>query len=1395
MCYGSPVMSNILMRLVISLQMILHPVICYTAYAQTPPPAQSIPEHFSKAEQFNRQVESLRQFLLGENPKASTFFTHNELDTFALLGQGVGKEIKEARSPFFEAKELQQSWLDKGKLFFEIVKNGTTKALLNSRGEIVGKLLDQPMLELYAGTNFITDSPTNRNEPVSSKNLYSFRIGYRKHLLHSFPQHIKWMALVDNFAVFFEPSRMSNEKAFLSFIDLRYFGPAIGKTALPIFQVPITLNEEMSSELIATPRELRSNIYGLEIVGEKNTLKITHEQLSLLSRLQQLMFNFTVSMVDVTDYEQKQEFVLDMARVYTEHLETTNRNTLKSINPQIQKSYQGLKNFVQENMLLRAQLGSFKDATGPFGVLNSSRDKLVKNLTPETPQESRKVVDDFARYLEQDLTFQNAIHASSEQLARDTKLWNRAKVFFSHMTRPQPLGAPHVKKALGMIANSLRKGETFEQRMAFFHEGVARYLSNKSTRVSAAVLAGLAIGTTAFVSGHFQESLFMVGRWLGDWGQLASVTFDSGFVWLTNINKVYDSYIANGNAARLAVGMGSLFGIMAAWLGTLQFGVNLMEFAGHLRRQDEIEHRGKMRNAVSKVWGTLKRVNRKNFIDYVEKGRKDFWRDLAFGEMRKIGLNMTLVTPDGTESRGLFRTTEHWKNLIRAFQSEEDISLEIESKDTAGNHVPERLHLLGTEMESTSQAQAFEIRLHPTQEQSISRKFALIEGNIASIHKDGKIKEQKGEGSQVVNLSIEASFSNSEINVKGFLEDANFAPEEERKLEKVLKEIQGTNEILETLNGVDRQSIQSLRGAIWHLATGYSSWARTFRVLGLAWNWFFLSRNVIFFPLTMGMPLMYYSKFFTRLYKDKHRATTFNGGKDSRLRDIKTLVLTSKVSGTQSLSQSLEQLKSFEEHVISIEKNYLRASTEMAFLEIVKNSAEMDSFHRSIRKGVTNSGQHLRGRDRIFFEMFQRKLFAEGMREYFLEKVVNVNPQARESTIRRALLKRLKESNGQLDWMENESLTDIRQRLTSLAKDKNLLKFTIKEAKSFFNGKKSKIKWDIKQEQRLNPDSSLFIDRFQISEKMLNDPESLSRATRQMIIKLLYDKPIEIAFTFLFLAAVTEGILRPLHDTAFSEDSWFYLSRYVLWNGFFMGIMLQTFAGVWMKVQMDSRLDKKGGFDIIPEKADIDKRAAYLRWYWKQFRAKDNGIMANWAHDLKIIWANLGAALITISSMNFATLGRFDFDVYLNIYLFAFLFPFGALGLKMENAFEKSANFSLKELIKRGIDFNGENRKLLGHPKVQAYKIKMSSKLRRNYNLWLSVMYDNPINNLISIFENINVQGIGTRAFQRLLLGGNLATEYYVGFMDFLEGKGVPSKVTEACKLLLVRNRTDLNIE
>ena len=189
----------------------------------------------------------------------------------------------------------------------------------------------------YAGKSFI---------PNTSQFLYNFNISYQGQVLHRFSNNIQWISFFGPYLVFQEKSRIYENKAELSFIDLSYFRSAIGKTALPVFHIPIdlTLKSEIQTDFLQsatlgdspTSRAhkkkeaflLPENIYinpqalaprsaedprrtgqgirqpALTLIGSGDTKYEVHlSEIDEVSRVQQILFNVLVSMLKTNKYE------------------------------------------------------------------------------------------------------------------------------------------------------------------------------------------------------------------------------------------------------------------------------------------------------------------------------------------------------------------------------------------------------------------------------------------------------------------------------------------------------------------------------------------------------------------------------------------------------------------------------------------------------------------------------------------------------------------------------------------------------------------------------------------------------------------------------------------------------------------------------------------------------------------------------------------------------------------------------------------------------------------------------------------------------------------------------------------------------------------------------------
>ena len=192
----------------------------------------------------------------------------------------------------------------------------------------------------------------------------SFSLSYQGKKLHSFPQNIEWLAFFNDYLVFLEASKVSNEKALISFIDLKYFEKAIGRTALPLFYIPLHFQKTaLTPEAILSPKDLSlTDSKKLSLGG----LTLSIEQINHLSQLQQMSFNVTVALLDPASAAMSQKFLREIVNNFEQSL-TDSKNLESSEAKNISLDTKQLVLRLLEN---RRQIGSPKDTSGRYGALN-----------------------------------------------------------------------------------------------------------------------------------------------------------------------------------------------------------------------------------------------------------------------------------------------------------------------------------------------------------------------------------------------------------------------------------------------------------------------------------------------------------------------------------------------------------------------------------------------------------------------------------------------------------------------------------------------------------------------------------------------------------------------------------------------------------------------------------------------------------------------------------------------------------------------------------------------------------------------------------------------------------------------------------------------------------------
>ncbi len=1356
----------------------------YPAYASLALPTQKI----DKAEGFNnKHVESLRSFIFGSR-EFENYYRNHPLDVFALLGQtnriselqNQILELKnriselEKKTPLeFEGKSLKAQIkalksdsrrLEREKkkfnnieltnLFVEIIDDTKIPAevktvLTHSKNQAVaGKVLSENLKEKLSSNPVYINTSGERT---------SFRFSFHGEVVQTFSQNIEWLVFFGDYLVFLEAPKVSQSKALLSFIDLRYFEKAIGKTGLPLFQIPIHYKTTgMNPNSFLTPEVLtvKESTEG-ESLLKINNLELSERQIQFLSSLQQLNFNTTVSLLKGDNSQIAQAYLKEIIDNYSEKLPSPDF----TLDPTAQKISLDTKEMVLKLLQNRKEIGSAENPSGHYGQLNKLGMQLVGNES-QTAQE-------FKDSLAEDRKFQAEVSNTYQVVSQKRSFWNRYFAFLNYLTTPQPLGSPEITKSLGLIANSVSlKNDTVKNRFETFKEGLNQFLYPKKNRLilSSSVLLGAGAIAPAEVSNLALFAVSFVSDWSAKFLELISVTGSSSFAWV-NPDKIYQTYFKGDSFSHFLTGLTALFGVTLFTIGVFHFSINTGYLIKNVKLEPVDESQKKVRQKVSQ------------FISYMKRSRSDFFQALGNAEKKKLGVEASIGFV-GVDTHFLFRTTNNLSYLYQALDSfETPLSLEFIVKKGDVTIV----------LDFIKQTEASQSDLSP--ENQITLK---VNGSSAVfINVDPKTKLKAFFDAETNKLAsdifLSLDLSGKDLHISGVLQNAEFTNSENLKVENLLKKIQKENNkrrsFLKEKEPLSENEIRTLSQALGELSLGYSSWSKTFSFLGLSWNWFFIGRHVATRPVLLPK-VLYYSKYF-KTRTEGYTPSVYNGGKQNRF--------------TRFLSQiqlGFKNMKEFEERVKKIETAILKEVNAQAYLAVVKE-AGVES-----KADLTALGPELNVRDieskklKIFYGLYQRELFEESVRAYFSRKeggkaifdsetVLNQS----DSQLKKGKLREFIENPDTLNTLASN---EIRNLVELVAKEKKIAQKSRLAADNLITGflKRVNLALENTAKNNLDPKVSLQMQRSAASKKLLNDPESLARATRQQITYFMIDKPIEILYTFIFLAGVDQGILKILHDQAFTEEAWFHLGRYAIWGGFFANLVLEVLAGVWLKTQMDARLEETQGFDILPNKEEVKK--GFLSWIKKQFFSKDNSWWENQKYALKLAYANLLPATILMGIIWAATLGRFDIELLLAAYMVYVVTPVYGLQFKIENAFEKATGYAYKFLIEQGVDLSEKDKKLIFHPKIKEYHLKESFKLRRKLNYILALLYNNPVENILNIFSATHTS-IGSFSLVRLLTPGTeLPTQYWSNFMSFLESKGLPSNIAETCKSIFSNNRPDI---
>lgn len=660
----------------------------------------------------------------------------------------------------------------------------------------------------------------------------------------------------------------------------------------------------------------------------------------------------------------------------------------------------------------------------------------------------------------------------------------------------------------------------------------------------------------------------------------------------------------------------------------------------------------------------------------------------------------------------------------------------------------------GSDAQSLTETELKLLNDHIERLRSGRESLDVLEKEVAA----GKLKTQKGLGQLLTSLG-------------GALKLNRFAKKTEAKLEKTSQEM-------------GLKSVETLRSAIASTYLSYSALRSTFKANAIIWNYLFITRSYVFSPAKWFMYLIYPNYFnatVTTREGQQHFPSRFNSGLElwpQKLQKTiskivhKTPLRESSFAEKYLLSEeTLKTIAVFENYVAPMEAvaiEVAKKKAQKALIETIQDPKRIMVLFDSSQGGKEASTgirhlhdpkfEQLTDAEKTFYRAYFTRSF-DLIMQGFVAQTQNIDSgmQMDPVSFAKKVVSDLKSGKLEPVPVSEEKLNQVESDLEKIINFSDVKIWALQVGQGLGNFvTKVDIQFRHKLLQSIHPNNPQ-IKRFLTSKAKVNEPRAMERAMRMEVSSMLTSIPMGIISTLALYAGVSSGILMPFNPEGMNTETHLnYMSRYLFYSGFIPGLIIGLMANTWMKVQEDARIDAIGGFDKAVKFTDAKK--GFWRYYMKNFlKNPDNKWADNHMYMLKLITANIPAAAVTIIVSNLYGLGRIDVGSFVAGYLLIYTMFLTGLGVKMGQAFELASAWVYDKVP----------RKLRASPEAQKY---ISSQLQRKKNAFS--IYENVyrigiedaiVGTMFMLKDNIQY---GTRAFERLVFGGETSTGIVVNFVE-----------------------------
>ena len=444
-------------------------------------------------------------------------------------------------------------------------------------------------------------------------------------------------------------------------------------------------------------------------------------------------------------------------------------------------------------------------------------------------------------------------------------------------------------------------------------------------------------------------------------------------------------------------------------------------------------------------------------------------------------------------------------------------------------------------------------------------------------------------------------------------------------------------------------------------------------------------------------------------------------------------------------------LEKFEAQIIPAERYLQQAVLNKALDALLEFSNNPQELLKLIEEGgvqrITDASHLMTARSRAFFQTYYAALMEKATYTFLHHLAEKHDLDVAEEMDLDLLKDRLAEVTTQIKLNKSSADEIVRQ-----AASEDLANYAKQVAtKTYYAYQRWSQRLSYAVLEGFDLDQNSHLQRVATVRRQMDKPDAMARAVRASISTILIDQPMYLILTFITLAGITDGILNPVSQEAWGDNSFFYLSRYVFYNSFLMGVIMSFVGDAGTKLMQDVQHDQD--FNVAPD--GKFRKKSFLAYYLKFFKADNNTLLQNQWHFTRIMWINMKAALINFTLVGLLTMGRMDLDVYIVSYLMSYCTPFSGLAYKLEQSFELATGYYLKDIPPR----------LRGNMTVQQMLQKVLGFKRATYNFFYQ-FYDDIVGLVMANFETMSTERFGRRTLSKIITGGTTFTQFTAQLLE-----------------------------